>query len=186
MANVIENKQELQYVMQFYGLKQVPIIDENRDLGIVTSTMQYKGGSRVYKKEYEYLAFEKAIAKVNADMEQIKQWKNVSRQSFRTKLIYKSKESEHVERKYIWQSDISDSGVEVEQDDVDGAMVLVGNINVLRKFLSYANNHWRYCYDTKYLYDNEELVRLMQLFRDYDLYAAYDDFMEYYHNGIVD
>lgn len=182
----IENKAELKYIMDFYGLKQIPIREDKKDLGVVTNNMEYKGGSWHYNKGYEYIAFDKAIERVNKDMQQIEGWRNVAKQTFRTKLIYKSESSHYAEKKYTWESDIKDSGVQVEYDEKEDALIFVGNINQLRKFLSYATNHWRYCNGTTYYYENEELRNLMQFFRDYDMYAAYDSFMEYYHGGIVD
>ena len=182
---MIETKQELKYVMDFYGLKKIPVINDNKRLGIINSNLCYERSEYwSYKSGYEHLAFADAIRKVNEDMENIKTWREKSKKIYETRLVYCGK-TKSIENGYCWTSDIKDSGVGVKKD-ADGYLVFFGNINSLRKFLSYAKNHWRYCYNSDYKYENAELCELMQLFSDYGIYAPYDSFSEYYHNSIVD
>lgn len=184
MENRVTNKQELQYIMDFYHLDKVPLRDGNKDLGYITNDMKYKGGS--WKYTYEDTAFKQAFHCVNCDMEKFKSISDIAKMAFRTKLMYKSKESYYAVKSYCYDSDIRDSGVKVFKDELENCLVFVGNINQLRKFLSYAKNHWRYCNGTTYEYSNEDLVEWMDFFSRYGLYETYDSFAEYYHNSIVD
>lgn len=95
---------------------------------------------------------------------------------------FDNKKYNHTEdmNKYTWKSDIKDSSVKV---NADGS--ISGTIDQLRKFLSLACNHGRYC-RSAYRYESESVKRLMEAGSNYDLYEPYDSFTEYYHGGIVD
>lgn len=60
-----------------------------------------------------------------------------------------------------------------------------GTINQMRKFKSYANNHYTYCGGGVYFFDTE-LEKWLSIFRAYGLFDIYDSFAEHYHNVIVD
>lgn len=145
--------------------------------------LSYKGGFRIYKQPI--YAYQDALEKLNANEIKLDKWQDVVMKKFATKLVYhnddKTEKVEDSLRKWSWKSDITDSGVNVSED-----FVIEGNINQLRKFESYANNHMRYCNGCWYRYNNEELTEWMRIFSEFGLYDAYDSFDEYYHNSIVD
>ena len=80
-----------------------------------------------------------------------------------------------------YPSDIKDSGVTIKDNNI-----VCGNINQLRKFLTYTNNHNRYCRcSDKYM--NEYVNKLLGIGGMFEgLFEKYDSFDEYYHNAIVD
>lgn len=186
---MIENKEELIYVMQFYAIGKVELTYEQKRLGHVTLT---NGNLKYVRDGYwrynnDLSAFNRAIQQLNADMEHIKDWRNIAAKKFSTLLIYKGNSGESFEKKksYFYNSDIRDSKVTATEDD-DKRLVVEGTIDQLRKFLSYANNHLRYCNGCSYKYSDEELNEWMELFDKYGLYEKYNSFDEYYHGGIVD
>lgn len=186
---MIENKEELIYVMQFYSIGKVELTDGQKQLGHVTLTdgnLKYvRDGQWKYNKDL--YAFNRAMEQLNADMERIKDWRNIAAKKFSTLLIYKGNSGESFEKKksYLYNNDIRDSKVTATEDD-EKRLVIEGTIDQLRKFLSYANNHLRYCNGCSYKYSDEELNKWMKLFYRYGLYEKYDSFDEYYHGGIVD
>lgn len=210
----IETREELAYVMKFYGIKRVPVIETfpcYKNLGVIQingDKLSYKGGSWKYNDGWEHLAYTNAIRKFNEDIDKIEKWREIAAKVFETGLLDVTSDysrqgaSETIVKAWCcYPSDLTDSGVEAigglvynpngrygmpALDLGGGKLVLRGNINQLRKFLSYANNHYRYCNGCSYKYENEELKEWMDFFRSYDLYAAYDSFSEYYHNAIVD
>lgn len=210
----IETKEELLYMMQFYGIKQVPVIETKpyKNLGVIYinkgGELSYKGGNWSYNEGYEHLAFDNAIRKFNEDIDKIKSWREIAKREFETDLAQKTEKGWKPEengisavKAWVYLSDIKDSGVEVVGgeyynentpygmpmvDKGGDALRVRGTLDKLRKFLSYAVNHLRYCNGETYVYTDEEVVNWMKFFKEYDLYAAYDSFSEYYHNGIVD
>ena len=209
----VETKEELLYMMQFYGIKQVPVIETNpyyKDLGVIYIN---KGGELSYKKgnwsyTYEQFAFGNAIRRFNEDLDKIKEWREIAKREFETDLAQKTEKGWKPEengisavKAWVYLSDIKDSGVEVvggkyynEEsrygmpmvDKGGDALRVRGTLDKLRKFLSYAVNHLRYCNGETYVYTDEEVINWMKFFREYDLYAAYNSFDEYYHNATVD
>ena len=192
----IETKDELIYVMQFYGVKQVPVreVGSKRNLGVVKldgGKLVYEGGDWKYNDNGIHLAYSNAIRKFNEDIDKIEKWREIAKQVFETPIaekVDKSWTNEHSVSEcrggWMYESDIIDSGVELVKD---GSKFKVrGTLDQLRKFLSYAKNHLRYCNGETYVYTDEEVVSWMEFFRLYDLYKAYNSFSEYYHGGIVD
>lgn len=151
------------------------LLDENGDLS-------YNKGL-LYYSQTNY-AFENAFTKLGKYEDKLLQWKDIVSSKFSTRLIYHNDDgNERTESiaKWVWKSDITDSGISVKDE-----FVIEGNINQLREFNSYANKHFRYCHGCYYKYDNEELKEWMEIFQTFNLYKAYDSFSEYYHNSIVD
>ena len=126
--------------MQKLGIKCVTL-DEN--LGKVllddNNNLSYNKGFRYYiQTNY---AFEDAFTKLGKYEDKLLQWKDIVPSKFSTRLIYHNDDgNERTESiaKWIWKSDITDSGISVKDE-----FVIEGNINQLREFKSYANNHMR-------------------------------------------
>lgn len=173
---LIENMQRLNVksIMLDNGLGKVTLEKDH---------LAYDGGFRVYR--YPADAFKEALNKLTANKDKLGKWQEIVTKKFTTNLIYHNDDNtecrEDSLRKWSWKSDITDSGISVSED-----FVIEGNINQLRKFHSYANNHMRYCNGCWYKYDNDEVTEWMKVFREFGLYEAYDSFSEYYHNSIVD
>ena len=172
--------------MQQLGITQVRVGKSGQALGAIKlkeGNLRYEKGFRYYK-DSNY-AFEDALKNLNENKETLNGWKDVAAKEFQTYVIYHNDDNkERIEQNWCWTSDITDSKVRIENDEV--GMLLTGNLNQLRKFKSYANNHMRYCNGCWYDYSNWEVKRWLELFNDFGLFEAYDSFSEYYHNSIVD
>lgn len=173
----IKTKEELAYIMKFYGIKQVPVYEGRKRLGIITHDMKYEKGHWFYKKGYEYLAYKEAIRKLNEDIEKIKKRVDYSKRIWHTHLIYSSNNTESIAKSWSWQSDIRESGVTASTET--GSLVLSGTIDQMRLFIERANHHYIYCNGTRLYLSNDELRDAMELFSEYGLYAPYDSFSEY-------
>lgn len=187
MATTITNKEELAYIMKFYGIEYVPIINvEGKRLGRITNEMVYDTSNSLYHyiKEYEHLAFRDAINVINNDMPKLEMWREKAKQIFTTKLVYKGNTETTIKKSYLWNSDIEKTHLKVEKNE-DGELVFSGNINDLKNFKSYANDHLRYCNGCRYTFENEEVNELIDLFNKYGL-APKGDSYEWWHVGIVD
>lgn len=181
----IETKQELKYMMDFLNIQYVCITDNGKDLGKVTNSMKYKGGARVYKKEYEYLAYEKACEQLSQDYEEIKVWKEISKQVFVTRLLIGEWDKEKKpETWYTWESDVEKCHI-VMSKDADGKVELKGRIHDLNNFISYANDHMRYV-RSRYSLESERVNHYIKLFDRYGLQNPDDDSYEWWRVGIVD
>lgn len=172
--------------MQQLGVTQVRVGKSGQALGKIKLSdgkLHYEKGFRYYTDPNH--AFEDALKNLNEHKETLKDWKDVAAKEFQTYVIYHNDDNkERIEQNWCWTSDITDSKVRIENDEV--GMLLTGNLNQLRKFKSYANNHMRYCNGCWYDYSNWEVKRWLELFNDFGLFEAYDSFSEYYHNSIVD
>lgn len=173
----IESNTELKSIMDFYGIKQIPVKEGNKDLGVITSNMEYKPGSWKYNKGSEHIAFVRAICKVNEDMEKIEKWRELSKKMWKTHLIYKSDNREEVQKNWFYTGDFKESGVTTSIED--GLLVITGTIDQMRYLDKRTNHHYIYCNGTSIHFDNEELKAAMKLFREYGFYAPYDSFGEY-------
>ena len=181
----IETKQELQYVMQFNNIPYVRIKDDGYDMGKVTKDMKYEGGSRIYKKEYEYLAFKVACRQLSADYDELQAWKDASKKVFTTRLLYGKRDGEkRPETGYCWTSDFEKCHIRVTKDE-SGCLLLQGRFNDLKNLRSYANDHMRYCQERYYL-ENEDVTHFIELSDRYGLRCADDDGYEWWRVGIVD
>lgn len=181
-----ESQTTLLNEMQQLGVTQVRVGKSGQALGkikLADGKLQYEKGFRYYKDPT--YAFEDALKNLNENKETLKGWKEAAAKEFQTYVIYHNDDNkERTEQNWCWTSDITDSKVRTENDEV--GMLLTGNLNQLRKFKSYANNHMRYCNGCWYDYSNWEVKRWLELFNDFGLFEAYDSFSEYYHNSIVD
>lgn len=180
LQNTLLNK------MQQLGVTQVRVGKKGQALGAIKlkeEKLQYEKGFRYYTNPED--AFEDALKNLNENEETLKGWKDASAKEFQTYVIYHNDDNkERTEKDWCWTSDITDSKVRTEKDEV--GLLLTGNLNQLRKFKSFANNHMRYCHGCYYDYSNWEVKRWIELFYDFGLFEAYDSFGEYYHNAIVD
>lgn len=177
MENLIEKMQKfsVKSIMLNENLGKV-LVDENGNLS-------YEKGHCRYYTQPMY-AYEAAFTQLSKYEDKLLKWKEIVPMKFSTSLIYHNDDNEERKeslQKWSWKSDITDSGISIKDD-----LIIEGNINQLRKFLSYANNHMRYCHGCYYKYENEEIKEWMDVFRTFGLYEAYDSFAEYYHNAIVD
>lgn len=167
--------------MQKLDVKSIALDNGLGKVNLENDHLTYDGGFRVYR--YTSCAFRDALIKLNEYEDKLLKWKEVVPIRFSTSLIYHNDDNTEREEsmsKWSWKSDITDSGISVKEN------VIEGNIDQLRKFNSYANNHMRYCNGCWYKYGNEEVEEWMKIFRIFGLYKAYDSFAEYYHNSIVD
>jgi hypothetical protein len=174
---------ELIEKMQNLDIKSIAL---DRGLGTVfidkNGNLSYESGLHYYV--HPRYAFEDALKKLDIYENKLLNWKKIVPIKFSTSLIYHNDDNNERKeslQKWCWKSDITDSGISVKED-----FLIEGNINQLRKFYSYANNHMRYCNGCYYRYENEEVKEWMDIFRTFGLYEAYDSFEEYYHNSIVD
>ena len=181
----IETKEELKYMMDFLNIQYVRITDDGRDLGKVTNDMKYEGGARVYKKEYEYLAYKKACEHLSNDYEEIKVWREISKKVFVTRLLVGEWDKEKKpETWYCWTDDAEKCHIRMSKDE-NGKVLLQGRINDLKNFKSYANDHMIYV-RIRYSLESEEVNHYIELFNRYGLRNADDDGYEWWRVGIVD
>lgn len=172
--------------MQQLGITKVRVGKKGQALG----NIKLKEGKLLYEKGFRYYfnpddAFADALKNLNDSKETLKGWKDAAAKEFQTHLLYHNDDNkERIEQSWLWTSDITDSKVRTEKDEA--GLLLTGNINQLRQFKSYANNHMRYCHGCYYDYTNDEVRQWIELFYDFCLFEAYDSFGEYYHNAIVD
>ena len=171
----IETKEELKYVMDFYGIKQVPIREGGKNLGVVTANMEYKGGN--WKYTYEDTAFKKAITKINEDIDLIKKHTELSKKVWETHLIYRDNGKDRIETNWFYKGDFQESGVTTYIKDE--LLVVKGTIDMMRYLKERTNHHYIYCNGTSIHFDNKELIATMEFFDNYGFYAPYDSFEEY-------
>lgn len=187
----IKTKEELKYIIDFYGIGEITVFEQGdynkKRLGKLSNDLKYIRNEygHYLKKEFEYLAVDYVIIFINKFIDKIAKWREIAKQNFETTLMYGSRdEGDHPAGFYTWKSDFTDARVEILSNE-NGNVRLRGNINQLRKFKEYANNHLRYC-GGYYSYDNVELLEWLAIFREFSLFEKYDSFEEYYHGGIVD
>lgn len=179
---MIETKEELRYIMKFYGMREIRVINGGRCLGHITPNMEYKKSyTRSYRTGYEHLAFNDAINMLNADMADIEKYCKNKSTIYSTRLIYNGNEVTEAERDYMWKSDIEKCHLTCKKDN-EGKLVLSGRMGDLSDFLQYANDHYKYCNGTYYTFDNEDVNKGKTLIQNYGLPNEY----EWYHVGIVD
>lgn len=187
----IRTKEELMYIIDFYGLGDITIFSQgnplSRRIGRLSNELKYSYSpyQEHLKPEYEYLAIDYAIRFVNQYIDKITKWREVVARKFETAVVHGEKDQEFNSGRYSWTADFKDSGVEVLKNENGSNVIIRGTIDQLRKFKEYANNHLRYC-GGYYSYENDEVLEWLAIFREFGLFEKYDSFEEYYHGGIVD
>lgn len=176
---------ELIEIMEKYGINSVRLPQNCGNVILKNNSLEYdyKYALRYYReKTYAYkVAYDFIVSKI----EDIVFFKNNVNNVFESTMYhtdFDNKTYNHIVEKFTtYISDIRDSGVQIKNNNV-----VVGNINQLRKFSSYTNNHYRYCRcgDS---YTNEDVKRMLEIGNIFDgLFQPYNSFDEYYHNSIVD
>lgn len=172
--------------MKQYGINKI-ILDGNCGSVILNGDKleyDYRYALRYYT--YTNRAFEVAYDRLIKHITDIEDFMRNKGKIYETTMFHKEYDSDMIKynrvvTKFTYQSDIVDSGVTIKDTNV-----VVGNINQLRKFKVYTNNHNRYCRCCE-IYMNEKVEQLLALGGIFiGLFENYDSFMEYYHNSIVD
>lgn len=197
----IERENELEYMMRFLGIKEINLENRCGKIILTSDKLEYDHSNSTRYYTNDYFALKAAMNELGKDVEKIREFLKIKDNIFNAALMRKENDGTKPVKLWVYLSDIKDSGVEVIAgkhhnpetrfgmpmvDKGGDVLVLRGNINQLRKFLSYANNHLRYINGSCYVYENEELTEMMRIFKKYGLYESYDSFCEYYHNSIVD
>jgi hypothetical protein len=178
-------KEDLKAKMERYGIEGIKLSNDCGKVVLKDGVLSYERrySARYYiNEEYAYIVALNELNEREGDIELFLSSKDKIYESRMCHIEYDNKEYNHVVDKFsIYKSDIEDSGVVIKDNNI-----VVGNINQLRKFKSYTNNHYRYCRCCDN-YENEEVERLLKIGAKFEgLFEKYDSFMEYYHNAIVD
>lgn len=176
---MITTKEELQYVMKFYGIPYIELNYNNHYCGHLNNDLSYTPsiGCRFNDKKY---AIECAIDIVNTYYDRLKDIKNLLGKVYESRLIYCG-ETQSFEKNYVWNSDIKKTGIGMIKND-EGEIVLVGTAIQMSEFISYAKEHYMYCHGTTYKLENEELNKDIKFLKTFGV----DDNYDAYHIGIVD
>lgn len=175
----IENKQELKYVMDFYGIPFVPIKNRGENVGKVTRDMEYiKGCTCALKRGYEHYAFELAYEQVHAVIDL---FKNVNK-PFKATDVYRCERSE-----YVYPDEpggISYHHVFPEKVVTEEKIERTGTMDEVFVNHYKANNSLRYCNGDSYEFQDKEIQEMYSLWLK--MMPEGRSFALYYGNGIVD
>ena len=177
---MIRTKEELQYVMKFYGIPYVELTNERKnDLGQLNQDLSYTPSYSHKFTDVRY-AIECAIGIVNTYYNKLKDIKNLLNKTYESRLIYCG-EKQIFEKRYLWTSDIEKTGIGIIKNS-DGEMVFYGTAMQMSEFISYAKEHYMYCNGTTYKWENKELEKDIDFLKTFGV----DDNYDMYHIGIVD
>lgn len=180
MSIMITTKEELQYVMKFYGIPHINLANERcNDLGQLNQDLSYTP-SYIHKFTNVRYAIECAIDIVNTYYNKLKDIKNLLNKTYESRLVYCG-ETQYFEKRYPWTSDIKKTGIGIINNNED-EMVLIGTAMQMSEFVSYAKEHYMYCHGTTYKLENEELNKDIKFLKTFGV----DDNYDIYQIGIVD
>lgn len=176
---MITTKEELQYVLKFYGIPYVELNHNNHYCGHLNNDLSYTP-SRSCKFNNVRYAIECAIGIINTYYNKLKDIKDLLNKTYESRLVYCGN-TQYFEKEYLWTSDIKKSGVGILKNN-EGEMVLIGTAMQMSEFVSYAKDHYMYCNGTTYKLENEELNNDIKFLKTFGI----DDNYDLYHIGIVD
>lgn len=160
----VDNKKELAYVMDFYGIKEFPIFDESRGsyaCGYIVRNDNVKDGVEYSTKKSAYrfdcveFAFIRAFKQINNVVDFVQ---NINNKITAIVIYYRDKKSEEI----TWE----------------------GTYDELFEKLEEENRHLRYCNGYYYTFKDMEMNKLHTIW--YALISEGRKFNLYYGNGIVD
>jgi hypothetical protein len=170
------DRQEFQYLMDFYRLKSIPIFYKNDYVGKVTRDLQYKKAMLVRLKDKDY-AVELAFEQIHDSIEVVKRWKEKTS----VDVVFESE-------KQTW---IYDDGCGYETHHVypktiktTKDMVFEGTLDEVFERFYKANSHLRYCNGDRYVFADKKVERKYRIWAE--LIPESRSFHMYYGNGIVD